>query len=279
MKQYRFRENDVTAVDAKTGLTTEGSASAPGSLFVPRGMKYITALIASHASNMAAATGYSAFVRVEGPGLVDGPQTMTIGAGGQGVATGGNAALRAVRIPVNFEVVEGQEVQLFAEMAGTDVGLVNVGLGLEFSDKPNEGETNHRTFTVEGDITAADARTALTTQGSASAPSNQVPAGYNRIDKIIVAGASEALADGAQGWMIRLGGNAVQGGEQVIPVGASGRIAPQSGSDSAPQIVSPFILENVDIAVNGGDTISVWAEGPGTDTGTGHVAVTLVYAK
>lgn len=135
-----------------------------------------------------------------------------------------------------------------------------------------------RTFTVEGDITAADTRTALTTQGSVTAPSSVVPAGMKKIDKIFVAGSSEGLADGAQSVIIRLGGNAVLGGEQVIAVSAAGRIAPQSGSDSAPQLMTAWVLEDADIEVRPSDTISVSAEGPGTDTGTVHVGVTLVYA-
>lgn len=135
-----------------------------------------------------------------------------------------------------------------------------------------------RTFTVEGDVTAADTRTALTTQGSVTAPSSVVPAGMKKIDKVIVAGSSEGLADGAQSIFVRLGGNAVLGGEQVIAVSAAGRIAPQSGSDSAPQLMVAWVLEDADIEVRPSDTISVSAEGAGTDTGTVHIGVTLVYA-
>src|SRR3990167_3000468 len=135
-----------------------------------------------------------------------------------------------------------------------------------------------RTFTVEGDITAADTRTALTTQGSVTAPSSVVPAGMNKIDKVIIAASSEGLADGAQSCFIRLGGNAVLGGEQVIAVSAMGRIAVQTGSDAAPQLMPAWVLDNADIEVRPSDTISISAEGPGTDTGTIHVGVTLVYA-
>lgn len=135
-----------------------------------------------------------------------------------------------------------------------------------------------RTFTVEGDITAADTRTALTTQGSVTAPSSVVPAGVTKIDRIMVAATSEGLADGAQTVLVRLGGNAVMGGEQVIAVSALGRIAPQSGSDSAPQLMSALVLENTDIEVRASDTISISAEGPGTDTGTVHIGVTVIYA-
>lgn len=135
-----------------------------------------------------------------------------------------------------------------------------------------------RTFTVEGDITAADTRTALTTQGSVTAPSSVVPAGMSKIDKLIVVGTSEGLADGAQSLFVRLGGNAVLGGEQVIAVSAMGRIAPQSGSDSAPQLMTSYVIDDADIEVRPSDTISISAEGAGTDTGTIHAGVTVVYA-
>ena len=58
-KLYRSREGEATAVDTKTQLTTLGSETAPGPLLVPQGMKFITGIIVSHISNMAAATGYS----------------------------------------------------------------------------------------------------------------------------------------------------------------------------------------------------------------------------
>jgi len=135
-----------------------------------------------------------------------------------------------------------------------------------------------RTFTVEGDITAADTRTLLTTQGSVTAPSSVVPAGMSKIDKITVAAASEALANGAQSFFLRLGGNAVKGGEQTICISASGRIAPQAGSDSAPQIITSSVLTDLDIAVTPSDTLTVAVEGAGTDTGTARAVVTLIYA-
>lgn len=135
-----------------------------------------------------------------------------------------------------------------------------------------------KTFTVEGDITAADTRTALTTQGSVTGPSSVVPASAKKIDRIILAATSEGLADGAQSVILRLGGNAVLGGEQVITVSALGRIAPQSGSDSAPQLMVAQTINDADIEVRSSDTISISAEGCGTDTGTIHVGVTLVYA-
>jgi len=279
MKQHRLREGDVTALDTKTALTTAGSDTAPGPLLVPSGMKYITAVRVAAIQNMAAATGFSGFIRLEGPGMASGPQTLAAVAGGNAVATGGNAVASVVKIPVNFPVIEASEIQVYAEMAGTDVGGLGYVVGLEFSDKDGGGETDMRTITVEGDVASADTRTALLTQGSVTSPSLIVPAGYTKIVKIIAAAASEGLADGKQTYFLRIGGNAVQGGEQLIPISAAGRIAVQSGSDAAPQVCPATVIEDVEIPVSGSDTISIWAEGAGDDTGTPHVVATLVFGK
>lgn len=279
MKQHRSREGEATAVDTKTQLSTVGSDTAPGALMVPKGMKYITKVRASAIQNMAAATSFSAFIRLEGPGMSNGPQSLAIAAGGNAVATGGNAANYPVEIAVNFPVSEGNEVQIFGEMCGTDIGQAGFGVTLEFSDTPNAGADEHKTITVEGDLATVDARTALTTQGSVTSPSLIVPVGFSKIDKIVVAAASEGLADGNSTFLLRLGGNAVQGGEQVLVVGSAGRIAPQSGSDSAPQNVVASVYENLDIEVSGGDTISFWGEMAGVDTGTARIVVTAVFSK
>lgn len=279
MKQHRLREGDATAVDTKTQLTTAGSDTAPGPLMVPKGAKFITHIRGAAIQNMAAATGFSAFIRIEGPGMVNGPQTLAFAAGGNAVATGGNAVQYPVDIAVNFPVNEGNEVQVFGEMAGTDIGGAGFIVGLEFSDAAGAGATEHKTLTVEGDIASVDTRTALTTQGSVTSPSLIVPTDVTKIDKLIVAASSEGLADGKQTWFVRLGGNAVLGGEQLIPVSASARIAVQAGSDAAPQCMSAMVFEDLEILVSGGDTLSIWAEGAGEDTGTGHVVVTCVFAK
>jgi len=279
MKQYRVREGDVTVVDTKTQLTTVGSDAAPGPLMVPQGSTHIIGLIIASIQNMAAATGFSSFIRLEGPGMVNGPESIVSGAGGNAVATGGNFVNKAVQIPVNFPVSAGNEIQIFAEMAGTDVGGLNFVVGLIFSDAAGSGADSHKSLTVEGDLGTVDARAALTTQGSLSTPVLIVPAGYTKIDKIIVAASSEGLANGAQGWYIRLGGNAVKGGEQIIPVSASGHVAVQAGSDAAPQCITPIVFEDVQIEVSPSDNISIWGEGAGDDTGTGHMAVTLLFAK
>ena len=132
-KLYRTREGTVSAVDTRTQLTTLGSETAPGPLLVPQGVTKLVGIMAAQCFNMAAATGYSALVRLEGPGLKEGPECVGIGAGGVPVATGGNGVVGAVMIPLDLEVVPANEILVFGEMCGTDVGSSEFVVTLVFA--------------------------------------------------------------------------------------------------------------------------------------------------
>jgi hypothetical protein len=134
-----------------------------------------------------------------------------------------------------------------------------------------------KTLTVEGDVGTVDSRTNITTQGSVTAPSLVVPSGVTKIDKLITAATAEGLADGSAALLVRIGGGAVKRGEQNIIVGACARIAPQAGSDSAPQIGQLFVLKDVDIEVNASDNLTISAEMMGSDVGTVHIGITIVF--
>lgn len=137
-----------------------------------------------------------------------------------------------------------------------------------------------RTLTVVGDVNTVDSRTLLTSQGSVSAPSLVVPSGMKKISKLIMVAAADGLADdGGATMFIRLGGAAVLGGEQVIVFAGQGNQTVQSGSDAAPNVGIPFVLDDVDIAVSPSDTITVAAEMAGVDVGDTAVAVTIIYSK
>src|SRR3990167_9752588 len=108
-KLYRTREGTVSAVDTKTQLTTLGSETAPGPLLVPSGVNRLVGIIAAQCENFAAATGYSALCRLEGPGLPGGPEVIALGAGGVPVATGGNGVVPAVQIELDVPVTTANE--------------------------------------------------------------------------------------------------------------------------------------------------------------------------
>lgn len=135
-----------------------------------------------------------------------------------------------------------------------------------------------KTLTVEGDLTAADTLTDLTTQGSVTAPSKVTPAGVSKIDRIIAAAAHDGAAAGSGAYLLRLGGSAVMRGEQCICIGAGGAVAIQAGADGSHCFPVYVELDDVDIEVSPSETLKISAEMAGNDLGTARVAVTLVFA-
>jgi hypothetical protein len=132
-KLYRSREGPVTAIDTKTQLTSLGSETAPGPLLVPAEATALAAVIVTYGADYAAAQDGALILRLEGPGLPEGSEAITIGATGVQVATGGNAARKAMRVPLDIPVTAANEVLVFAELVGEDIGSVTVGATLEFT--------------------------------------------------------------------------------------------------------------------------------------------------
>ena len=131
-KVYRSREGTISAVDTKTQLTTLGSETSPGPLLVPANAKSIKALITAFTPDFGNATGGTIFIRLEGPGLPEGPETLAIGGAGAQVATGGSAGQLAQRVEVNIPVTPSNEILVFAENGGGGLELTTVGVTLEF---------------------------------------------------------------------------------------------------------------------------------------------------
>ena len=131
-KLYRSREGTVTAVDTKTQLTTLGSETAPGPLLVPAGAKTLKAIIAAVACDLATAADGTHLIRLEGPGLPEGPETLAVGATGAQVATGGSYANPAFRFEMDIPVTPANEILIFGENAGEDSGSTGIGVTLEF---------------------------------------------------------------------------------------------------------------------------------------------------
>lgn len=132
-KLYRSREGTIAAVDTKTQLTTLGSETAPGPLLVPAGARGLKAVITVMATSQGVAADGSAILRLEGPGLPEGPETLVVGSQGVAVATGGHGSRSAHRVELDIPVVAANEVLCFAENVGEDVGDVTVGVTLEFA--------------------------------------------------------------------------------------------------------------------------------------------------
>jgi len=274
---FRSREGALTDDDVKTQLTTLGSQTAPGPLLVPGGATFLRAVHVAGVSSNEAADQYGFLLRLEGPGIERGSFNVAAGAGGVAVATGGHAHVPSMRIPVNIAVREGQEVSVFAEALGDDMGTYQFGTTLEFGTEAGpEGETKGE-ITVEGDITAVDTLTRLTSQGSVASPSRLTPPDATMLKRVVFAVASDAAADGEVNYILRLGGDAIKGGEQSFILGAESFIDVQLGSDSAVGVMPPMILDNLDLDITPNETLDISVEMAGVDVGTATAVVTAIF--
>lgn len=134
-----------------------------------------------------------------------------------------------------------------------------------------------KTLTVEGDINAANTLTNMTAQGSVAAPSRVTPTAAKKIVGIIVAAACDQLAEGAANILVRLGGNAIRGGEQSIIVAGLAANTVVSGSDLPPVFNPLFMLMDADIEVDGSEVIDINAEVVGDDLGDATAVITLIF--
>lgn len=273
---FRTREGPMPDDDVKTQLSTVGSQTAPGPLLVPGGAKFLRAAHVAFITSNEAADGYAALVRLEGPGLDKGDFVFAAGAGGGAVATGGRGHVPSVRVPINIPVQEGQEILIFGEMLGGDMGTAEGAVTLEFGSEAGKEGASIGEITVEGEITAIDTLTRFTTQGSVTAPSRLTPPNSKKIARVIAAIASDAAADGEATYLLRLGGDAVRGGEQVIVLGAESYIDVQSGADPEHAQMVPLIIDDLDIEVVPNETLDISVEMAGVDVGTATGVVTVV---
>ena len=136
-----------------------------------------------------------------------------------------------------------------------------------------------KTLLVEGELATVDTLTALTTQGSVSAPSRVVPSGYTKIQDIIVVGASDNGADGSGVIIVELSGSAILHGAQRFVVGSHGSTAGQAGSDEQANHGTFLHIKDADIQVRPGDVININAVMAGTDIGSATYLVTLIWGK
>ncbi len=132
-KLYRTREGTLSAVDTKTQLSTLGSEAAPGPLLVPANAKTLNAIMFAFGCDLTVAADGAYIVRLEGPGLPEGPETLVVGASGVPVATGGVYTSVAQRVEIDIPVTPANEILIFGENVGEDTGSTAVGVTLEFA--------------------------------------------------------------------------------------------------------------------------------------------------
>ena len=119
-------EGDVNTVDTLTRITAQGSVSAP-SRVTPADAKKITGILASFSFDGAAAGSAVFLIRLGGPAVMNGEQTLIIGAGGAStVQAGADAAPIAPGLfqikDLDLEVASAEVIDISAEMMGDDLG-------------------------------------------------------------------------------------------------------------------------------------------------------------
>ncbi len=158
------------------------------------------------------------------------------------------------------------------------MGTYQAGVTLEFSDVAGpEGEAKGE-VTVEGDMTAVDTLVRLTAQGSVAAPSRLTPPDATILKRIICSFASDCAADGEVNYILRLGGDAIKGGEQTFIVAAESWIDVAAGGDGVNTDLPIQILDNLDLEITPNETLDISVEMAGVDVGSATACVTAVFA-
>lgn len=274
---FRSREGAPTAVDTKTQLTTLGSQTAPGPLLVPGGASFLKAAYVSGVSSNEATSQGTFLFRLEGPGIERGVFNFAGGAFGTAVVSGSQSRVESKRIPINIKVRPGQEILIFAEATGADMGTYQAGVTLEFGDAAGpEGESKGE-VTVEGDMTAVDALVRLTAQGSVTSPSRLTPPDATMLKRVIYSVASDSAADGEVSYILRLGGDAIKGGEQTFIIAAESWVDVATAGDGINHDMPPMILDNLDLEITPSETLDISVEMAGVDVGTATAIVTAVF--
>ncbi len=132
-KQYRTRNGTIASANTKTAISEQGSISSPGTLYVPDGARELESVIVAACADFAAAGHAAVFVRLEGSGLPSGPETLLVCAMGGNSTTGVQGRMAAKKIPLHVPVTPGNDILIYGEMAGDDLGNVELGVTLVFT--------------------------------------------------------------------------------------------------------------------------------------------------
>jgi len=130
-------EGDITTVDTRTLLSTQGSVTAP-SLVVPSGMTKITKILVAVASDGLAVGSATYLLRLGGSGVLKGEQVLTVGSSGTvAVQAGSDAAPQIGRLyeisDVDIDVSASDTISIAGEMAGSDNGTARMVVTVLFA--------------------------------------------------------------------------------------------------------------------------------------------------
>lgn len=131
--------------------------------------------------------------------------------------------------------------------------------------------TDKQTITVEGQVTAVDTLTALTTYGAEN-PTRKVDVDGTHIRQMSAAFSSDGAGVGEAVFGVKLSGDGMRDTQRIF-IGAGGGQNATGLQDG----MRNFVLDT-SMPVNGGNVITVEATMAGVDTGTATVTVSLIIA-
>lgn len=119
-------EGDLTTVDTRTLLTTQGSVTAPSQV-TPSNAKKITKIIVAAAAEGLAAGSAVFILRLGGNAVLKGEQTIIISASGTILPQAGSDAAPQIGQlfilnDADIDVQSSDTITVAAEMAGNDIG-------------------------------------------------------------------------------------------------------------------------------------------------------------
>lgn len=123
-------EGDVGTIDTRTGLTTQGSVTAP-SRVVPSGVSKITGLVVCSSADASAEGDAVIIVRLGGSAVLGGEQTFIAGGHTTNTVQAGsdsapNLGATLVLKDLDVDIRPGDVINIDAEEAGTDIGDASV---------------------------------------------------------------------------------------------------------------------------------------------------------
>ena len=129
-------EGDITTVDTRTLITTQGSVTAP-SLVVPAGAKQIDKVMVAASAEALADGSAVFFIRLDGNAVKNGEQAIMVsGEGRIAPQAGSDAAPAIAKLFVlenaGIDVASSDTISIAAEMAGQDLGTGHVVITLVF---------------------------------------------------------------------------------------------------------------------------------------------------
>ena len=127
--------------------------------------------------------------------------------------------------------------------------------------------------TREGQLTAIDSRTALTSNyGTSVTAAVQTPPNTSKIGVLMVSFANNGASNGASCLQVVLTGDGLKDGEQTFSVGS----ITVDGTPATAKNYDPIMIP-VDLPVVANGLISIEGAMQGTDTGSVEMSVTLGY--